>query len=264
MEDLELELGSSAVGFMHIRVSYSHSAFPEQAAAEPDVAGVSGLRSRMETTATASLMKQHDAFSMWSPRPEPLQSHILPLVQRHWGTEKAMSMKRLIMGQQHPQPRRLPRTRQGQSGEPGLLGLDSAAARAPPARAITRQASLRTGHTPEASTFGAAAEGRAQQLLSPAPPTAPPSLSSSRSSDEGHCYGGPLDQRNSGDDGRGNVGILQGRAETRSGSGTSLRSPLEAWAATGPEEGRRTRQDQEALHGKSMQDTGFWNWGLWF
>ncbi|KAM4056842.1 hypothetical protein HRG_003705 [Hirsutella rhossiliensis] len=267
IEDLELELGSSAVGFMHIRVSYSHSAFPEQVGAEPDAGGVSGLRSRMETTATASLVKQHNAFSMWSPRPEPLQSHILPLVQRHWGLEKAMSMKRLIMGQEQQQSRRLQRTCQGKTEKADALGSDSATARAPTTRAPARRASLHADRTSKASTLGPAVGKRAQRLLSPVPPSAPSSLRSSTSSEDARCYGGPLDPRNSGANTKGIVGpagSLQRRVQDRVGTRRGSAAPTKAWAASDPEEGREAQQDKETLHGKPMKDTGFWNWGLWF
>lgn len=271
MEDLELELGSSAVGFMHIRVSYSHSAFPEQTAAEPDAAGVFGLRSRLETTATASLVKR-DADSMWSPRPEPLQSHILPLVQRHWGLEKAMSMKRLIMGQEQRQPKRLKMTRPGEAGEAdalGLdaLGLDSVTARSPTASATGRWTSMQADHAPKVSTLGPAAGRRAQRLLSPIPPSAPPSLRSIMSSEDARCRGMSLDPRNPGRYTEGIVGPVaplqdhgRDRVERRRGPA----APLKPWAAWDPEERRETQQDKATLHGKPVKDTGFWNWGMWF
>ncbi|PFH60948.1 hypothetical protein XA68_18523 [Ophiocordyceps unilateralis] len=85
MEDLELQLGSgSGSGFMNVRVSYSHSAFPEHKA---NVAGgVLGLRSRMETTAGATLSRRQGGSS---PR-------VLPLVHRHWGADRAVSIRALM------------------------------------------------------------------------------------------------------------------------------------------------------------------------
>ncbi|KAF7550040.1 hypothetical protein G7046_g8142 [Stylonectria norvegica] len=58
IEDLEVELGDSQVGYMQIVVTYSHSAFPHLANTE-SVDGVSTLQSKLETTATAT-MKLHN------------------------------------------------------------------------------------------------------------------------------------------------------------------------------------------------------------
>ncbi|RDA90864.1 hypothetical protein CP533_3227 [Ophiocordyceps camponoti-saundersi (nom. inval.)] len=95
MEDLELQLGTSV--FMNVRVRYSHSAFPEHHRAE----GVLGMRSRMETTAGASLSRslpQQATKTTAAGHRHHHQSYhpLLPLVQRHWGADKTVSVKALM------------------------------------------------------------------------------------------------------------------------------------------------------------------------
>lgn len=97
MEDLEFQLGHSRVSYMQIRVSYSHSAFPDDCRSEV-ITGVSGIRSRMETLATATL-KRHSAVSPWSPRPTPAPNHLFQLIERHWGASKAREAMQQILAQ---------------------------------------------------------------------------------------------------------------------------------------------------------------------
>lgn len=97
IEDLEIQLGSSRVTYMQIKVSYAHSAFPEYC--RPDaVKGVSGMSSRMETKAAASL-KRHNTLSPWSPRPAPSPNPLFPLIERHWGADKARDAMQQILNQ---------------------------------------------------------------------------------------------------------------------------------------------------------------------
>ena len=97
IEDLEIQLGSSQVAYMQIRVSYAHSAFPESSQTDT-MAGVSSVSSRIETKATASL-KRHNTLSPWSPRPAPHPNLLFPLIERHWGADKAMNAMKQILNQ---------------------------------------------------------------------------------------------------------------------------------------------------------------------
>lgn len=97
IEDLEIQLGSSQVTYMQIRVSYAHSAFPESSY-PGTMAGVSSVSSRMEMKATASL-KRHNTLSPWSPRPAPHPNLLFPLIERHWGMDKAMGAMKQILNQ---------------------------------------------------------------------------------------------------------------------------------------------------------------------
>ncbi|RCI09566.1 hypothetical protein L249_4049 [Ophiocordyceps polyrhachis-furcata BCC 54312] len=93
MEDLELQLGTSV--FMNVRVRYSHSAFPEH---HNKAEGVLGMRSRMETTAAASLSRpcQEATSTGHDNNHHHHHHHLLSLVQRHWGADKTVSVKSLI------------------------------------------------------------------------------------------------------------------------------------------------------------------------
>ncbi|CAH0048788.1 unnamed protein product [Clonostachys solani] len=59
IEDLEIQLGSSQFNYMHVKVSYAHSVFPESDGSET---GISNMHSRLETVATASLKPGQEAL----------------------------------------------------------------------------------------------------------------------------------------------------------------------------------------------------------
>lgn len=255
MEDLELELGSSAAGLMHIRVSYSHSAFPEQTGAEPETAGVFGLRSRMETTATARLTRRRTAPSVWSPRPEPLESHKLPLVQRHWGSAKALSVKSLVLGRDDARRRRLQGTPPGSAAGADDAGAEPAAGRA----ACGRRVGMQAQRGARASTLGRADGGRAQWPPSGASPSTPPPRRGRRSPGHGRGEAARPDPPSPGAD-----GSLQGEGRARVGSRRGADAPVETWGAAGPADGREAGRGRATRHGEPARGTGFWDWGLWF
>lgn len=97
IEDLELQLGHSRVSYMQIRISYAHSAFPDDYRSEA-VVGVSSIQSRTETLATATL-KRHSTVSPWSPRPTPAPNPLFQLIEKHWGMEKAREAMQQILAQ---------------------------------------------------------------------------------------------------------------------------------------------------------------------
>jgi hypothetical protein len=89
IEELEMQLGDSWMEYMHITVSYSHSAFPEFSLPETETKdGLCNMQSRHNTHATASL-KQYNTPSLWSPQPVPSSSSLHRLVERHWGITRA-------------------------------------------------------------------------------------------------------------------------------------------------------------------------------
>ncbi|KAK7431463.1 hypothetical protein QQZ08_001953 [Neonectria magnoliae] len=93
MEDLAAELGDARLGYAHIRVSYRHSAFPTFKDAASVGGGVSSVQSRVDTVATASI-NLHNSQSPWSPPPARFLGTLLPLLQRHWGVDKAIAAMR--------------------------------------------------------------------------------------------------------------------------------------------------------------------------
>lgn len=253
MEDLELQLGSSTVGYMHIRVSYSHSAFPEYSSVEAATAGVSSLRSRLETTATATL-KRHNAVSPWSPRPETSQDHLLQLVERHWGEDKAMSVKEQIMGRQQS-PRKPQKTcPKYTTGGDGIVGQRATPRPATPEVPL-RRASLESDVAPKASTFGKALGKKAQRLLSPASSTPQSRRSRNDSNEPGPQE--PGEKRNLWGE-NGSVDNADGSLRGRPLRG--LTPVATNWAAAAATEG----MEEDAVRIKSKKDTGLWSWGLWF
>ena len=84
---------------MQVRVSYAHSAFPKYSPADA-VAGLSGMTSRMETTATA-ILKRYDTSSPWSFQPAPVPNSLSTLIERHWGADKASEAMYQILTQRY-------------------------------------------------------------------------------------------------------------------------------------------------------------------
>jgi hypothetical protein len=123
---------------MHVRVSYSHSGFPEQR--EPGD-GVT-VSTRIETTATA-VIKCQDARSPWSPRPSPAlaTNRICDIIATNWDAERAdHAIDRILARGPGPQVSRLFREGIGGRAEGSLERLRQSVKTAPPVP--IRQASL--------------------------------------------------------------------------------------------------------------------------
>lgn len=96
MQDLEstLGLGSSTTPYLTVRLTYHHSAFPDQQ-------GSTSCTTRLETTSTASI-KRRNTRSPWSPPPpRQRQKHrqrqpLSAIVAAHWGAEAASDVARRI------------------------------------------------------------------------------------------------------------------------------------------------------------------------
>ncbi|PKK47710.1 hypothetical protein CI102_8586 [Trichoderma harzianum] len=97
MEDLELQLGDSLMTYMSIRVSYSHSAFPSRSTSVGAVE-MSSFHTKLSTTAEAAITP-HNALCPWSPHPRPVKSQLFPLIEHHWGPQKASDAMRQMLAQ---------------------------------------------------------------------------------------------------------------------------------------------------------------------
>jgi hypothetical protein len=100
MQDLEFTLGSTtAAPYLSARLTYRHSAFPNQPDCFPSN-GTSRVQTRLETTATASI-RRHSTSSPWSPRsgrqetrdPNPLYE----IIASHWGPRAAADVTRRVL-----------------------------------------------------------------------------------------------------------------------------------------------------------------------
>lgn len=97
IDNLEEELGGASTDVARVRISYSHSAFPEAGSPGP-ASKVSNLRTRLETSAVATL-KRHNSQSPWS-LPSAIQPNpIFQLVLRHWGLDKATAAMQQMLTQ---------------------------------------------------------------------------------------------------------------------------------------------------------------------
>ncbi|PHH71205.1 hypothetical protein CDD82_6679 [Ophiocordyceps australis] len=277
IEDLELELGSSVAGYMRVHVSYSHSAFPEYSGSGAHtVGGVFALRSRLETAATATL-KSRRPLSLWSPRPEYLQAHVLSLVERHWGVDKALSVKRQMGADQghaavqHAQtPRKLRKT---PSKTTACDGSDWPLCSTPrPVYSVMSQRPPRPrspkhhDSTLKALTFGRALGSRAQRLLSVSPTSTPSSMAVGGAKGvDGSlpCHSGACDGKRP-DYTAATTGINgagHGLREVKSFGAEALRG----WTPTVTGWSEATADDDEAgKTGDNKSRVGMWGWGLWF
>ncbi|KAG6234183.1 hypothetical protein E4U26_005919 [Claviceps purpurea] len=100
MDELELQLGDVQTQLMSVKISYLHSAFPKINNPCSTEDGLCHLESRMETTATAALVRNCGS-SVWASRNRAsTQSSLFPLMVQHWGDEKALEVQRRISDSQ--------------------------------------------------------------------------------------------------------------------------------------------------------------------
>ncbi|KAG5971659.1 hypothetical protein E4U58_007270 [Claviceps cyperi] len=101
MDELELQLGDVQTQLMSVKISYLHSAFPKINNPCSTEDGLCHLESRMETTATAALVRNCGGSSVWASRNrESTQGSLFPLMVQHWGDEKALEVQRRISDSQ--------------------------------------------------------------------------------------------------------------------------------------------------------------------
>ncbi|KAG5981963.1 hypothetical protein E4U55_002471 [Claviceps digitariae] len=105
MEELELQLGDIQTQLLSVKVSYLHSAFPTINNSRSTEDGLCYLESRMETTATAVLVRSCND-SVWASRTRgpssssSSQRSLFPLMVQHWGDERAIDVQRRISDSQ--------------------------------------------------------------------------------------------------------------------------------------------------------------------
>lgn len=269
MEELELHLGSSLAGQLQVRVSYSHSAFPEYTRRER-VTGVSGLRSRLETTATVSL-RRHDALSPWSLGHEPSQDHLLQLIEGHWGMEKAEELRSSIS------PRR--QLRAAAKLQKPLSRLlvanreeDGSQATSPPLRAHVpvpaRKASLQKEVNASASTFGKAVGKKAQKLLTSRPGSAAQEARGGRQAGralvEAAEAWGTRRLRAGETEIDDEAATAAGRCPFGAEALGHLTPAMTNRAPTRASEEQKKEGRGEMMRTKGKNETGLWNWGSWF
>lgn len=105
-----MQLGYSTMALLHVRVTYSHSAFPAssrqidhppqrppRADAGEEIDVTSQLATCIETTATA-MVRRHSPGSMWSPRPTaPEPNPLFEIVARQWSASRAAEVMHLML-----------------------------------------------------------------------------------------------------------------------------------------------------------------------
>lgn len=96
-EDLEHQLGSTLTEYLEVRLTYKHSAFPQdhdRRGSPPGGATNDGIlvtHTTVTTTARA-VIKRHNSASPWSPRPAPQPNPLFEIIAMHWGPEAANSV----------------------------------------------------------------------------------------------------------------------------------------------------------------------------
>lgn len=267
MEDLEFQLGSSTLNYMQVRVSYSHSGFPEFCNVDT-MAGVSNMCSRMETTATACL-KRHNMRSPWSPPPAPTPNPLFQLIERHWGPQKATEAMHQILTQRST-PRKPARAasrpsldgQQGAAGE-GRGGVGLAAAPFVPVRQTSLQTPIRARNDgpPTMRSLGRATPGVVQS------PSSAKTTSTATSGSSYSCKTGPRSSMSRLERFRNEIGESPLGGKRRSLGAEALRSLVPMLADNSPDS--RERDDGRGLRGgtvrvRGKKDSGLWNWGNWF
>ncbi|KAL2175670.1 uncharacterized protein P884DRAFT_301418 [Thermothelomyces heterothallicus CBS 202.75] len=112
IEDLEVELGGTVTEYLEIRVAYRHSGYPQRRnkltsvpSSSPGPDGLSGIRTTIQTTATASI-RRHNSASPWSPLPcTPRPNRLFEVVASHWGADKAHAVMQRVIRSRWIQPR---------------------------------------------------------------------------------------------------------------------------------------------------------------
>ncbi|GAO18133.1 hypothetical protein UVI_02036840 [Ustilaginoidea virens] len=196
--------------------------------------GLRHLESRLETTATAALVR-NSVSSVWSPRPETKQNSIFSIMVQHWGDEKAMTIRRQI-SDSHVLPRQRKAAQQA---------VATASSKLSAATESSGDKDLFTlNHEPETNHFGAS------------PPLCP-------SSDDGwrSWCGNLLD----GSDVLGE-GLRKPVSEVYYFGEQAIKA-LGTPAAPKPDSGRKDASGKMCagmMLDAKVQGSGFWDWGSWF
>ncbi|KAJ2903752.1 hypothetical protein MKZ38_009404 [Zalerion maritima] len=104
MADLEFHLGSIRTEYLLVRLTYSHSAFPNiNNTAITD--GVAIVNNKIITIATA-VVKRHNSSSLWSPPPAPVPNPLFEIISSHWGSVRTADLIGRIAGHSRSTPRK--------------------------------------------------------------------------------------------------------------------------------------------------------------
>jgi hypothetical protein len=101
MEDLEKELGAVprvSTDYMHVRISYSHSAFPKS---NPSRNKNIAIVTRLETIVTASIPRQ-DAKSPWAAARllgvgAGRENPVVGIIKEHWSGDKSKAATEKVL-----------------------------------------------------------------------------------------------------------------------------------------------------------------------
>lgn len=261
IEYLEMQLGSSRVSYMDIRVCFSHSAFPDFS--NPDtVTGVASLRTRMETMATANL-KRHNVLSPWSPPPAPAPNPLFQLIERHWGMEKAAGAMQQIL-EQRSTPRRPARSKSTLSADSQDRDDNKGNTVMPPEVPKRRTSLQRDFPGGESEVHKGPIPGERHKLQENIPTSS--CCRSSKALCKSHGEESRLGISRNEPRRRDNTSIVHVN-KRRSLGVEALRSmvPMLSDSTTGSQdtgEGRSLRGATVRARGK--RDSGIWNWGNWF
>ena len=108
IEDLEYHLGSTKVDYLHIRIRYQHSGFPQRTWLPPNTMmdGIVSLNTMVETTVVAAIKRQGSS-SLWSPRDVLQPNPLFELIASHWGAETTSNViHRILSSRPLPSQRR--------------------------------------------------------------------------------------------------------------------------------------------------------------
>src|SRR3569833_568508 len=110
MDDLELQLGSTNIVYLQVRLTYSSYSASSQrekaASAYVTAAAETTQHTRVETIVTARI-KRHNSSSPWSPPPVPSPNPLLEIAASHWGLSTTADVfQRLATSSQPPTPRK--------------------------------------------------------------------------------------------------------------------------------------------------------------
>lgn len=96
MADLEFHLSSIKTEYLIVRLSYSHSTFPDiNNIVMTD--GVARVENKIVTTATA-VIKRLNSSSLWSPPPAPTPNPLFEIISSHWGPVRTADLVGRIVG----------------------------------------------------------------------------------------------------------------------------------------------------------------------
>lgn len=252
--------------YMNIRVSYSHSGFPDFTRQETK-SGVSSTQTSMETTAMASLKRQNTQ-SLWSPPPTPTPNPLFQLIEKHWGPQKAGDAMQKILAERST-PRKPARSMSrpslaGESDDEGELGTlrhapSASKENTPSSVLVTRQKALAPDRTPVKAV-------RMPELNTPSTTKfrTPASMATESTATTGSgiaTAGRPQSNLSQRPRLRNDPSESPLGGKRRSLGVEALRSLVPLFADLSLE--GREKEPKRMLRGKARKRDSVWNWGAW-